>query len=344
MNDPNQQSIRRNLFAGVVLAVGLVGGGLGWSTTAQLAGAVIASGQLVVESNIKKVQHPTGGVVGELRVREGDHVTAGDILLRLDETQTRASLAIITKGLDEFRARKAREEAERDGLDDINYPQELTERADEPDLARVMAGERRLFQIRCASREGMKAQLQERSNQIEEEITGLTAQVKSRERESHWIREELEGVRELWTKKLVQINRVTALERDNARLNGDRGSLIASIAQARGKITEIKLQILQIDQDLRTEVSKDLAELRSKISEFEERKISAEDQLKRIDLRAPQSGTVHQLDIHTIGGVVSPGQPVMFVVPDTDPLRLEAKVQPQDIDQIRLGQSAVLRL
>lgn len=343
MTNNNERSIRRNLIAGVVLAVGVAGGGIAWSTTAQLAGAIIAPGQLVVESDVKKVQHPTGGVVGELRVREGDHVTAGDVVLRLDDTQTRASLAIVTKGLDEFNARKAREEAERDGLDDIAFPSELTARASEPDVARILAGERRLYEIRRAAREGMKAQLRERGAQIEEEISGFTSQVKGKESETRWIREELVGVRDLWTQKLVQITRVTALERESARLEGERGSLVASIAQARGKIAETQLQILQVDQDLRTEVGKDLADLRSKISEYEERKITAEDQLKRIDLRAPQSGIVHQLDVHTVGGVVSPGQPVMLIVPDADALRVEAKVQPQDIDQIRLGQNAVLR-
>ncbi len=343
MTNNNERSIRRNLIAGVVLAVGVAGGGIAWSTTAQLAGAIIAPGQLVVESDVKKVQHPTGGVVGELRVREGDHVTAGDVVLRLDDTQTRASLAIVTKGLDEFNARKAREEAERDGLDDIAFPSELTARASEPDVARILAGERRLYEIRRAAREGMKAQLRERGAQIEEEISGFTSQVKGKESETRWIREELVGVRDLWTQKLVQITRVTALERESARLEGERGSLVASIAQARGKIAETQLQILQVDQDLRTEVGKDLADLRSKISEYEERKITAQDQLKRIDLRAPQSGIVHQLDVHTVGGVVSPGQPVMLIVPDADALRVEAKVQPQDIDQIRLGQNAVLR-
>jgi HlyD family secretion protein len=339
----NSSSIRRNLLLCSALVAALVGGGGVLASTVELSGAVIAQGALVVESNIKKVQHPSGGVVGELRVREGDHVGAGDIVLRLDDTQTRASLAIVTKGLDEFRARKAREEAERDDAPAIEFPAELYARAADPGVQRLLAGEQRLFETRRAAREGSKAQFRERIAQINEEITGYTSQVDGKESEARWIGNELTGVRELWAMKLVQISRVTALERDNARLTGERGSLVAAIAQAKGKIIETQLQIIQIDQDMRTEVGKDLADLRSKISEYEERKVAAEDLLKRIDLRAPQSGIVHQLDVHTVGGVVTPGQPVMYIVPDADELKVEAKVQPQDIDQLRIGQPVVVR-
>ena len=150
-------------------------------------------------------------------------------------------------------------------------------------------------------------------------------------------------MRELWRKNLVQIQRVTALERDAARLEGERGQLIASIAQAKGKITETELQILQIDQDLRTEVGKELREIQGKIAELVERKVAAEDQLKRIDIRAPQDGIVHQSTVHTVGGVITAGEPIMLIVPEADALTVEAKLAPQDIDQVRVGQSAVLR-
>lgn len=339
----NQTSLRRTLIFGASAAAAFLVIGTVWATTAELAGAVIAQGQLVVETNIKKVQHPTGGVVGQLPVREGDRVSAGDVVLRLDEVQTRATLAIVAKGLDEFKARKAREEAERDGEETVTFPADLMARASDPEVARVMNGELKLFETRRAAREGLKSQLRERRGQISEEITGLMSQISGKENETRWIRDELVGVRELWQKRLVQIARVTALERDAARLEGERGSLVASIAQARGKLTEIQLQILQVDQDMRTEVGKDLAELRGKISEYEERRIAAEDQLRRVELRAPQNGIVHQLDVHTIGGVVSPGQTIMVIVPDAESLRVEAKVQPQEIDQLRIGQHATLR-
>ena len=240
------------------------------------------------------MQHPTGGVVAELNVRDGDKVKAGDIVVKLDDTQTRANLQIVTKGLDELMARRAREEAELEGVDRIVFPAELLARQDDPDVARMIAGESKLFQTRRNSREGMKSQLNERVAQSQEEISGLIAQVESKDKQIDWIKQELQGVRELWEKKLVQFTRVTTLEREQARLEGERGQLVASIAQAKGKIAETKMQILQIDQDMRTEVGKDLAEVRGKTAELVEKKVAAEDQLKRVDIRAPQDGMVQQ--------------------------------------------------
>jgi HlyD family secretion protein len=338
-----QRSIRRHLVAGVAAVVLLAGGVGGWATTTQLAGAVIAPGQLVVENGVKKVQHPTGGVVGELRVHEGDHVKAGDVVVRLDETQTRANLQVLLKSLDEIAARQAREEAERDDQK-IAFPTDLLARMSDPDVAHVVEGERKLFEIRRAARVGRKAQLNEQIAQLQEQIKGLNEQVVGKAREMDWIGQELKGVRELWQKNLVQFNRVTTLERDAAKLEGERGSLIASIAQAKGKIAETELRILQVDEDMRSEVGKDLAEIRAKRSELVEKRVAAEDQLKRVDIRAPQDGFVHQLAVHTVGGVItSQGEPLMLIVPEADKLVVEAKVQPQDIDQLHVGQTAVLR-
>jgi HlyD family secretion protein len=338
-----RQSIRRHILISLVVIVLLVGGLGTWAATSEFAGAVIAQGQLVVDTNVKKVQHPTGGVVAELRVRDGDIVGAGDVVIKLDDTQTRANLAIVTKGLDELAARRAREEAELEGREKVDFPDELTARKDDPEVGHVLSGEAKLFEIRRKTREGLKAQLVERVSQSEEEIIGLIAQVASKDKQVEWIQKELEGVRELWAKQLVQFSRVTALEREQARLEGERGQLVASIAQSKGKIAETKIQILQIDQDMRTEVGKDLADIRGKSAELIEKKVAAEDQLKRIDIRAPQNGMVHQLDVHTVGGVVSAGQQIMLVVPAADKLIVEAKVQPQDIDQLSIGQAAVMR-
>jgi HlyD family secretion protein len=336
-------SIRRHLFLALIIGFVLIGVIGVWAATSEFAGAVIAQGQLVVDTSVKKVQHPTGGVVAELNVQEGDKVKAGDIVVKLDDTQTRANLAIVSKGLDELTARRAREEAELEGVDRIVFSAELLARQGDPDVARMIAGESKLFQTRRNSREGMKSQLNERVAQSQEEIGGLIAQVESKDKQIGWIKQELEGVRELWEKKLVQFTRVTTLEREQARLNGERGQLVAATAQSKGKISEIKIQILQIDQDMRTEVGKDLADVRGKMAELVEKKVAAEDQLKRIDIRAPQDGMVHQLDIHTVGGVVQAGTPLMLIVPAADKLIVEAKVQPQDIDQLRVGQPAVLR-
>jgi HlyD family secretion protein len=339
-----ETSLRHNILAiGVAAAVLVVGLG-GWAATTEFSGAVIAAGQMVVDSAVKKVQHPTGGVVGELRVRDGTRVLAGDILVRLDDTQTRANLAIVTKALDEMAARQAREEAERDGEDTVAFPQQLLARMDDPDVARAVKGERRQFETRRAAREGQKAQLRERVAQLGQEITGYSAQIKSKVKQIEWITKELEGVNELWRKNLVPYTRVTTLEREKERLEGEHGQLIATISQARGKITETELQILQVDQDMRSEVGRDLADIRAKSSELVEKKVAAEDQLKRVDIRAPQSGMVHQLSIHTVGGVVGPGEQMMLIVPESDALMIEGKVQPQDIDQIHIGQSAFIRL
>lgn len=346
MNDANtivRGTIRRHLLVGAAVVFLLVGGFGGWAATIQLWGAVIAPGMVVVDSSVKKVQHPTGGVVGELRVRDGDYVKGGDILMRLDETQARANLAILTKGLDELAARQTRLEAEREGAETMSFPEVLMRRAHDPDVAKVIAGESKLFELRRSARAGQRAQLRERAAQLREEIEGLTGQAAAKRREIELIEKELVGVHELWRKNLVAITRVTALERDAARLAGDRGVLIASTAQAKGRIAEIELQIIQIDQDLRSEVAKELAEIRAKTSELVERKVAAEDQLKRIDIRAPQDGVVHQLSVFTIGGVVSAGEPIMLIVPNADDLTIEARVAPYDIDQLRVGQQATMR-
>lgn len=340
---PTHHSLRRHMIAVLVASILLAGGLGGWAATAEFAGAVVASGLLVVNSNLKKVQHLSGGIVAELRVRDGDHVEAGDILLRLDDTQTRANLAIVTKGLDEMAARQAREEAERDGADSIDFPESLLDRMSNPDVAKLVSAERKQFEIRLAARNGQRAQLRERVAQLKEEIRGYEAQVISKNSQIDWITKELVGVNDLWSKNLIPYTRVTSLERDKERLGGERGALIAQTAQSKGKITETELQILQIEQDMRAEVGKDLADIRGKTAELVEKKVAAEDLLKRVDIRAPQAGTVLQSAVHTVGGVVGPGDAIMMIVPEKDALEVEAKIPPQDIDQVRVGQPAALR-
>jgi HlyD family secretion protein len=338
----HRSAIRRYLLsvllAGVLLIVGLGG----WAATTQFSGAVVAPGTLVVESDVKKVQHPTGGIVGRLLVGEGHRVKAGDLLVRLDETTARANLSIITDSLDEQTARKARLEAERDDDATIDFSG-FSARVNEPKISRLTSGEQKLFEFRRRSAEGQKAQLRERILQLRQEIDGLSSQVEAKAREITFVMQELKGVRELWEKKLVAITRVTALERDAARLEGERGALQSSIAQSKGKISETELQILQIDQQIKTDVAKDLGEVRAKTTELGERKIAAEDQLMRIEIRAPQDGVVHQLTIHTVGGVISQGEPIMLIVPDHDRLLVEARIPPSEIDQVRLGAKATLR-
>ena len=335
--------LRRQTTAIVIAAVLLVAGLGGWAMTTEFTGAVIAAGQLVVDSNVKKVQHPTGGVVGKLNVREGKEVKAGDIVVSLDDTQIRANRDIVVKALNELAARQAREEAERDGLDKVTFPAELLARKSDPDVAKAVTGEQRQFEIRRTSREGQKAQLRERMTQLRQEIGGYEAQITSKDKQVEWVGKELVGVYELWEKNLIPYTRVTSLEREKERLVGERGQLMAAIAQSKGKIAEIELQILQVDQDMRTEVGKDLAEIRARTAELIERKVAAEDQLKRVDIRAPIDGVVLQLTVHTVGGVITAGEAIMLIVPQTDTLQVEAKIPPQEIDQVRIGQPAVLR-
>jgi membrane fusion protein, type I secretion system len=341
--DP-RRTIRKLNLIGLAIAVLLIGGVGGWATTTHLAGAVIASGSIVVESNVKKVQHPTGGVVGEILVKEGGEVKDGQVVLRLDDTVTRATLGVVRSQLDEFTARDARLLAERDEVDAIAFPSPLTDRRGDPSVGTAIAGEEKLFESRRTARTGQRAQLRERVAQMNEEIRGLSAQLAAKEKELELIGQELVGVADLYKKNLVSISRYMQLQRDQTRLLGERGSLIADIARARGKISETELQIIQLDQDFRTEVLKELRDAQGKIAELKERVTAAEDQLKRVDLRAPQSGFVHQLAVHTVGGVISNGETIMQIVPRADDLVAEAKVAPNDIDQVAVGAKAVVRI
>ena len=304
---------------------------------------VVAGGAVVVDSNVKKVQHPTGGVVGEILVKDGARVRQGDVVVRLDATVARANLAMVTKNLDELDARQARLEAERDGAAKVAFPAELA-RAGDPEVLRLRNAEQRLFELRRTARAGQRDQLRQRILQLGEQIEGLELQSKAKAAEISFIKQELGGVQDLWRKNLIPITRLTSLSREETRLEGERGSMIATIAQTKGKITETELQILQIDQDLRSEVAKELREIQAKVGELVERKVAAEDQLKRIDIRAPQDGIVHQLAVHTVGGVVPASEPLMLIVPDADELSIEVRIETQDIDQLRLGQRTVLRL
>lgn len=340
---PADHSVRRHSLWGGLVLVLLVGGVGGWATMTEIAGAVVTAGVLVVESDVKKVQHPTGGVVGEIRVKDGDLVQEGDVVIRLDETVTRANLSIVVKSLNELAVRQARLEAERDDDDAIAFPPELLTRQEQFELASVINGERRLFDLRKTARAGQKAQLRERILQLQEEISGLSGQSASKRREIEFVNRELTGLRDLWEKRLIPINRVMTLEREAVRLDGDSNQYVASAAQAKGKKAETELQIIQIDQDLRSEVAKELREIQGKVAELVERKVTAEDQLKRIDLKSPQRGNVHQLAVHTIGGVIGPSEPLMLIIPENDALTVEIRIAPQDIDQLRTGQQVNLR-
>jgi len=226
----------------------------------------------------------------------------------------------------------------------VELPRVLADRAQEPDIRDILADERELFESRSSRREGQKAQLEERINQLCEQIGGLDAQRQAKADEVQLIRKELHELEKLWAQNLVPRSKLIAMQRDAARTSGEHAQMIASVAQARAKIAETKLQIIQLDQDLKTEVMKELRENQAKESELSERRIAAEDQLQRIDIRSPQTGIVHQLAVHTVGGVVKQSEPIMLIVPEGDGLVIEARIAPRDIDHVRTGQAAFIRL
>ncbi|SDO71817.1 HlyD family secretion protein [Afipia sp. GAS231] len=334
-----ERELRTGLRA--LLVVGVLAGG--WMVLVPLAGAVVVPGNLVVQSNVKTIQHPTGGVVAEIPVHNGMRVSSGDLLLRLDATQAQASLQVVSKQLDEARARMARLVAERDGLPRPVVPTELAARLDEPNVKTLLASEASLFRARATARDSQKDLLQSRVSQLGEEIGGLEAQVASKARQIELITGELSGVQELYDKHLVPLTRLTTLQRESARIEGERGQLVSAIAETKAKIGEAQLQIVKLDQDFRSDVVKELGESQGKEAELSERGVAARDVLERIELRAPTSGVIHQLAAHTLGGVIRAGDAIMEIVPDSDDLQIEARLQPNDIDQVRTGQQAYVR-
>jgi HlyD family secretion protein len=319
-------------------------GGLGvWATTTSIVGAVIGSGVVVVETNVKKVQHPTGGIVGEIKVKNGDRVKAGDLLIRLDETLTRTNEQMISKQLDQLTMREARLKAERDGTEVITVPASLASRSLQPDVAEIISGEQSLFASRRESKAGQLSQLRERTAQLAQEADGIAAQIQAKTREIKLIADELTGLSDLETKQLVTTTKLAALKREKARLEGEFGQYEAALAQTKGRRTEVSLQMARLDQEMRTQVVNDLREAQTKIAELLERQIAAADQLRRVDIRAPQDGLVHQLTVFTVGGVINPGEQIMLIVPQDDRLLVEAKISPSDIDQVRKGMQARLR-
>jgi HlyD family secretion protein len=338
-----RRSILRQILSGVAV-IALLGGGIGgWASTTSMAGAVIAPGLIAVDTNVKKVQHAAGGIVGEIRVREGDQVKIGQLLMRLDETITRTNFAVLVTQLDELEARQARLAAERDNLKAIQFPAILTSRTNVPVVTAAMAGEHSLFNARRTAIAGQKSQLTERTAQLREEIHGIEAQGASKRAQAVLIKKELGGVEQLFKQQLIPFQRLSTLQREAARLDGEEGLYTSNIARTKGRITETELQIIALDQTTHKEVASELREVQGKIGELSERKVAAEDQLKRVDIRSPQDGVVHQMTVHTVGGVITPAEPIMLIVPPADELVVEAHVSPQDIDQVHVGQRVQLR-
>ncbi|WP_299752716.1 HlyD family type I secretion periplasmic adaptor subunit [uncultured Tateyamaria sp.] len=339
-----RRSIRRHLWGAGLFFCALLAFLITWFAWMQISGAVIAPGAIVVESNVKTLKHKEGGIVADILVKNGDVVQAGDLLLRLDDATTRANLAVVSQQLDELVATEARLVAERDNATDIVFPESIASRASDAEIFRIVAGQRQLRAARLAGLVGRTDQLHEQINQLESQITNLEVQADAKAEEIDLIDMELVGLEKLLEKSYVATNRVLAVRRDKTRLRSEHGALLAEAARTELEISERRIQILQLREDYRAETLQRLQETRSEIARLAEQKAASADQLSRMDIRAPSSGFVHQLNVHTRGSFISPAEPVLLIVPKEDALIIETQVAPTDVDQIFTGQQATIRL
>jgi HlyD family secretion protein len=342
-HDGSLIAIRRYVRWGGIFAAALVLCVGGWAAFAQVSGAVIASGSVNVLSDVKKVQPPAGGVVTQINVRNGQQVRAGEPLILLDQTVARANLALAEKSLTELHARRSRLIAERDGRARVHFDIPSFEIVPEAAAEAIRQSETRLFDLRTAATQGRKAQLEEQIAQIDQQVAGIRSQIVSNDAQKTFMSQELDSARMLWDQKLIPLARVSALEREAARLDGEKGRLEAAIAQLAGRSAELKLAILQVDKELFSEVALEFRDVDARILQLEEQRIAAKDQMDKLVLAAPQDGVVHQLQVKTVGGVVGTGEVLMLIVPTADRLVIDARLNPRDIDQVRVGSEAVLR-
>ncbi|MFC2950938.1 HlyD family type I secretion periplasmic adaptor subunit [Marinicaulis aureus] len=328
---------------GLYTVLALFGGLIFWSVVAPVDGAVIAVGQVVVESNRKAVQHLEGGVIEGILVREGEEVEAGEVVATLEDTVQAGSLALIDGQLTELYARRVRLEAERDGADRLAQPRGKAAVLNGDAFEAKLAGQTQLFEARRTTRLTQVDLLQERITQQKERIGGLNAQIDSLRDQRRLIEDELAGVRELNEKGFAPTTRVRALERESRRLSGERGALRAAIAEATSIIAEAELEIERLQEKAREDAISELRDVEVSIAELEERRIAADEKLERTQIRAPYAGRVMGLTVHTEGAVISPGAPLMEIVPRGDKLQIAARVAPRDVDKIQAGQETLVR-
>jgi HlyD family type I secretion membrane fusion protein len=330
------------VLLGLALTVFLVIGCGGWAVMARLDGAVIGSGIVKVDQNLKEVQHRDGGIIKILAVRPGDFVNEGQVLVALDDVQIKAELLIVRAQLAESLARKARLIAERDNLAVLEFPEDLRVLSATAETA--IHGETRLFTGNKATRDSQKEQLELSVGQTMEEINGLQARLVAKRQELKLVGAEREKLLDLHEKKLVDYTRVYAALRDWARIPGEIGDNEASIARAKARASEIRVQIIAIDQNASTEAQRELRTVDARLAELNERKLAIDDRLSRTEIRAPVAGYVNELSIFTVGGVITPAAKIATIVPLNAQLKFEAKISPADIDQVREGQQARVRL
>jgi len=331
------------ILAGLVLTAFLVAGCGGWAAWAMLEGAVVAAGTVKVDQNLKEVQHRDGGIVKTLAVRQGDQVREGQVLATLDDVQIKAEHLIVRAQMVEALGRRARLVAERDNLPSIEFPSDMHTLF--PSTAGVVIhGETRLFTGNKSARDSQKEQLELSIAQTGEEIRGMEARLAAKEEEGRLVGAEREKLQSLFDRKIVEYQRVYTSQRDYARIMGEQGEIQASIARAKVRASEIRVQIIAVDQNASTEAQKDLRTVEARLAELQERKLAVEDRLSRTEIRSPASGYINELFAYTVGGVITPAAKIATVVPENADLKFEIRISPADIDQVRVGQPARIRL
>ena len=324
-------------LGGLALMLGL------WGSGAELDGAVIAPGQIQVDQNRQIVQHPDGGVVAAIAVREGQSVQAGELLLSLDGTLLQSELSIVEAQLFELRARRARLEAERDDAPAPAFPADLTALADtRPEVAEQIEGQRRLFLARRDTLARQTEQLARRKAQTAAQIEGIDAQSAALTLQADLIASELADQQSLLDRGLAQAARVLALRREAASLQGRVGELAALRAQSEGRMTEIDLESLRLAALRREEATAELRDIGPSEQELAERARALGERIARLDIRAPVSGTVLSLAVTTPRAVIRPADPILYLVPQDRPLVIAVQIPPAHVDEVRLGQSVRL--
>lgn len=334
--DSSQFGITSRIVVSAAFAATLLFGVGGWAAHARLSGAVITQGQVAISQQVKLIQHRDGGIVSEIAVRNGDQVKKGDVLIRLDETQTRVELAIVRGQLQQFYAMRARLKAERDGEAAVSF--------DGLDVSEVLkVSELKLFEANRRMITSQEEQMRLQITQLEEQIRGLKAQTGSSDAEREIVEKEIAKLETLLKSGLVPVSEHRDLLRQMARIDGSKGELVARIAEAVGQISELRIKLLAIDQNTRKETQTQIVGIEAKIAELSEREVAARDRLSRMEVRAPVDGLVYDLQVHTIGGIIAPGASVMSIVPEDDDLTVEIRIPPADIDRIAPGQASRLR-
>ena len=334
---------RKPLLLGGLTLLALVGGFGLWSVATTISGAIVTSGRIEVEQNRQIVQHPDGGVVAEIMVSEGALVAAGDVLLRLDGTLVQSELAIVEGQLSEAQARRARLEAERDDLSEMVVPEALMAKAAaSPEVAEQVEGQVRLFYARAETLARTREQLEKRKAQTVSQIEGIDAQSVALSTQLELIGQKLADQQALLQKGLAQAPRVLSLQREEARLAGEVGGLAAGRAQAEGRITEIELEILRLAAQRREAASTELRDIGSSELQLVQRQRALAEQVARLDIRAPASGTVLGLQVTTPRAVLRPADPVAFIIPQDRPLIITVQIPPIHVDEVQVGQPAKL--